>query len=70
MSIKIRRFPREKPKKSGIYDIGFGIIGISLGLFLTILAVLTLVPEIYWISFPLLIFGGIELIYGIIQINR
>ncbi|MFX0141513.1 MAG: hypothetical protein ACFFDN_48190 [Candidatus Hodarchaeota archaeon] len=68
--IKIRRFPREEPKKSGIYDIGLGIMGISIGLIFTILGAVTLVLEFYWICVPFWIFGGIELIYGIIQINR
>ena len=65
--IKIRRFPSEEPKKSGIYDIGFGIMGISIGLIFTIIGAATLVPEFYWLSIPFWIFGGIELIYGIIQ---
>ncbi len=68
--IKIRRFPSEDPRKSGFYDIGFGIMGITIGLIFTIIGATTLVPEFYWLSVPFWIFGGIELIYGLIQYFR
>ncbi|MHA1298807.1 MAG: hypothetical protein ACTSO9_05125 [Candidatus Helarchaeota archaeon] len=68
--IKIRRFPKEEPKKSGIFDIGFGLMALAIALIFVIIGGITFLPEFIWISIPFWIFGAIELIYGLIQMIR
>lgn len=68
--IKIRRLPKEQPRKSGIVDLGFGILGLTIGIIFIIIGAITFISEFYWISVLFWIFGGFELIFGIIQLRR
>ncbi|MHA1380558.1 MAG: hypothetical protein ACTSRG_19500 [Candidatus Helarchaeota archaeon] len=65
--IKIRRFPKEEPRKSGVFDLGFGIVGIISALLFYIAGTATALPQFIYISIPFWIFGGIELVYGAMQ---